>query len=267
MHYLVVDDEQLALDYLIRQIKDVEPDSQIEGFTDPLEAEQYAKDHPVDVAFLDIEMFGMDGIELAKRFKDCNPALSIVFVTGFSQYAVDAFSVHACGYLLKPPTGERILAEINLVKARNSRPGGNRRIRVQTFGNFEIFADGIPVKFGRSKTKELLAYLVDRRGAAATMQELLTVLFEDREPDASVSSLLRTLVADLLHAMKNVHAEEIVLKTHNNLSVDTTKFDCDYYRFLDGDVPTINSYCGEYMINYSWAEFTTGVLDGKANLY
>lgn len=268
MHYLCVDDEKPALDYLVRQLSGVDPEGKIDAFTDPYLALEHAKANPVDVAFLDIEMYGLNGIELAKRFKESNPALSVVFVTGFSQYAVDAFSVHACGYLLKPPEPERIRAEIELVKSRVlPEKTGGKRVRVQTFGSFEIFADGTPVKFGRSKSKELLAYLVDRRGAAATVQELLAVLFEDREPDAAAGSLLRTLVSDMVHSLKNVHAEDMVVKTRNNLSVDVTKFDCDYYEFLNGNVQVINTYCGEYMNNFSWAEFTTGVLDDKANLY
>ena len=267
MRYLCVDDEKPALDYLVRQLSSVDPEGEIAAFTDPFKALEYAKGNGVDIAFLDIEMYGLNGIELAQRFKESNPALSVVFVTGFSQYAVDAFSVHACGYLLKPPEPDRIRAEIELVKSRGPAEKPGKRIRVQTFGSFEIFVDGIPVKFGRSKAKELLAYLVDRRGAAATVQELLAVLFEDREPDAAAGSLLRTLVSDMLHSLKNVNAEDMVVKTRNNLSVDVSRFDCDYYAFLSGDVQVINTYCGEYMNNYSWAEFTTGVLDDKANLY
>ena len=264
MKFIAVDDEQLALDYLVQQIRLIDPSYEVAGFTDPFEAMSFVKDHPVEIAFLDIEMYGLNGIELAKRFKDQNPRLSIVFVTGFSQYAVDAFSVHACGYLLKPPTREAIAAEIDLAKGRQTLSPTGKRIRVQTFGSFEIFVDHTPVKFGRSKAKELLAYLVDRRGAVATVQELIGILYEDKDSDPSAGSLLRTLVSEMIHSLKAVGAADMVIKSRNQLSVDTTKFDCDFYNFLDGDVKAINSYFGEYMVNYSWAEFTTGFLDEKA---
>ena len=266
MKLIAVDDEQLALDYLVQQIRGLNGEYEVAGFTDPYVALDYVKDHPVEIAFLDIEMYGLNGIELAKRFKDICPSVSVVFVTGFSQYAVDAFSVHASGYLMKPPTKEAVQAEIDLILAR--RPGdaatGEKRIRMQTFGSFEVFVDGTPVKFGRGKAKELLAYLVDRRGASATGQELIGILYEDRESDTAMSSLLRTLVADMMHSLRAVHAEDIIHKSRNQLSVDVKKFDCDYYAFLDGDIKAINGYFGEYMANYSWAEFTTGYLDEKA---
>ena len=264
MKFIAVDDEQLALDYLVKQITSLDPGYEVAAFHDPFAALAYAAEHKADAAFLDIEMYGLNGIELAKRFKDADPDLSIVFVTGFSQYAVDAFSVHACGYLLKPPRREAVKAEIDLICGRQALARPQKRIRVLTFGSFEIFVDGAPVRFGRSKSKELLAYLVDRRGAGVTVQELIGVLFEDRDSDASTASLVRTLVSDLTHSLKAVSADGILDKSRNRLSVNTGEFDCDYYDFLSGDIAAINSYGGEYMVNYSWAEFTTGVLDEKS---
>ena len=265
MRFIAVDDEQLALDYLVKQIKSVDETYEVAAFTDPYRAMEYAAGEGAgaDAAFLDIEMYGLNGIELAKRFKESDPHLSIVFVTGFSQYAVDAFSVHACGYLLKPPRKEAIKAEIDLIAGRQEIQKSGKRIRVQTFGSFEIFVDGAPVRFGRSKAKELLAYLVDRRGAGVSTQELIGVLFEDRDSDASAGSLVRTLVSDMLHSLRAVNAEDMIDKSRNRLSVVTDTFSCDYYEFLAGDVAAINAYGGEYMVNYSWAEFTTGVLDEK----
>lgn len=265
MKFIAVDDERLALDYLAKQIKSIDESYEVTAFTDPNQAMAYAagEGRGADAAFLDIEMYGMNGIELAKRFKESDPRLSIVFVTGFSQYAVDAFSVHACGYLLKPPRRDAVKAEIDLIAGRQQLQKTGKRIRVQTFGSFEIFVDGAPVRFGRSKSKELLAYLVDRRGAGVSTQELVGVLFEDRDSDASTSSLVRTLVSDLTHSLKTVDAEHMIDKSRNRISVVMDTFDCDYYAFLDGDITAINAYGGEYMVNYSWAEFTTGVLDEK----
>ena len=52
-----------------------------------------------------------------------------------------------------------------------------------------------------------------------------------------------------------------MIKKWNYLAIDPERIDCDYYNFLAGDVRAINSYTGEYMSNYSWAEFTTAYLD------
>lgn len=267
MKFLIVDDEQLAIDYLTRQLRQIDPSCEVRGYTDPVAALGAAKNEAADIAFLDVEMYGMTGIELAKACKDVCPGMAIVFVTGFSHYAMDAFAVHARGYLLKPPEQEAIRTEIALIMQGTAEKPKGKRIRVQAFGSFEIFVDGTPVKFGRSKSKELLAYLVDRRGAAATVQEIIGVLFEERDSDETTASLVRTLVSDMIRSLKAVGADEIVVKSRNSLSVRTSAFDCDYYAFLAGDTDAINRYAGEYMANYTWAEFTTGVLDEKAGLY
>ena len=104
MNIIAVDDEALALGYMLKILKEAAPGSRFKGFEDPFAALDYLRENPVDIAFLDIEMYGLNGIELAKRFKEAAPSVKIIFSTGFPDYALDAFSVHASGYLLKPPT-------------------------------------------------------------------------------------------------------------------------------------------------------------------
>ena len=106
----------------------------------------------------------MSGLELALELKRLQPGVHIIFVTGFSQYAVDAFAMHASGYLLKPATEEAVLRELTFLY--QEREAG-ARVRVKTFGGFDVYVDGEPLRFGRAKSKELFAYLVDRRGTSA----------------------------------------------------------------------------------------------------
>ena len=103
MNIIAVDDESLAQGYMLKILKEAAPGSRFKGFEDPVAALDYLRENPVDIAFLDIEMYGLNGIELAKRFKEAAPSVKIIFSTGFPDYALDAFSVHASGYLLKPP--------------------------------------------------------------------------------------------------------------------------------------------------------------------
>ncbi|WP_195269485.1 response regulator [Eubacterium sp. 1001713B170207_170306_E7] len=264
MNIIAVDDEALALGYMLKILKEAVPGSHLKGFDDPFAALDYLKDHPADIAFLDIEMYGLNGIELAKRFKEAAPAVKIIFATGFPDYALDAFSVHASGYLLKPPTVDAVKAEIDNLALPPA--DSSKRVRIQTFGNFEVFVDGAPLRFGRTKSKELFAYLIDRKGSGSTTAELISVLWEDRDLSHSLQSQFQTVAADMTKTFKAVNAEEILIKKRNYLSVDPEKLDCDYYNFLKGDTHAINSYAGEYMSNYSWAEFTTGFLSQKAGI-
>lgn len=262
MNLIAVDDERLVLENLLEKLKEVQPQAQIKGFTNPQKAlEEIENGFLPDVAFLDIEMYGMNGIELAIRFKQAFSKINLIFVTGFSEYAPDAFALHASGYITKPVSTEHIQEELN--NLRNPLPKRESSIQVQTFGNFEVFVDGKPLKFQRTRTKELLAYLVDRRGAGLTMAELAAVLYENRQYDRSLQNQLRVHISDLLKTLKTVHASKIILKKRNFISVDVSQFDCDYYRFLKGELSVINTYTGEYMTNYSWAEFTVGRLNDK----
>lgn len=257
MNLIAVDDERLALKNLLSKLKKVQPQAEIRGFTSPQTAlAEIQNGFQPDIAFLDIEMYGMNGIELALRFKKAFPRINLIFVTGFSEYASDAFAIYASGYITKPVSIERIQEEME--NLRHPLPRKTRRIRVQTFGNFEVFVDGEPLKFQRSRTKELLAYLIDRRGAGLTIAELGAVLYEERTFNGSVQNQLRVHISDLIRTLKAVNASQMVIKKRNFIFVDINQFDCDYYLFLNGDVSAMNAFTGEYMSNYSWAEFTAG---------
>ena len=139
MNFLVVDDEPLQLREIASVLRRLRPEAEIFPYTWPDEALESAKAHPMDVAFLDIQMGGMTGLELAVRLKKVKPDIHIIFVTGYADYAVDAFAMHATGYLLKPVTEEAVSRELTFVY--NSRPS-EKRIQVKTFGGFDVYADG-----------------------------------------------------------------------------------------------------------------------------
>lgn len=264
MNIIAVDDERLALENLLSVLQKVVPDSQIKGFNDPEDVLEYIKKNPCDIAFLDIEMYGMSGIELAKKVKDICANINIIFVTGYSSYAVEAMSMRASGYLLKPAGIEDVKNEIENLRIKPIEEK-KYHIRIQTFGNFEIFVDGIPLKFGRAKSKEVLAFLIDRKGAGTSSAEIASTIWEDKPYDRSLKNQIQTVISDMMKTLKSVHAEEIIIKKWNSISVDASKFECDYYNFLKGDIDAINFYTGEYMSNYSWAEFTTGFLQNITN--
>jgi two-component SAPR family response regulator len=202
----------------------------------------------------------MNGINLAKLIKSKCPYSNIIFMTAYSEYAVDAFNVRASGYLLKPVTCEQLEAEI--ADLRNPiEEDKSKLLHVQCFGNFEVFSEGKPVTFAYRKTKELFAYLIDRRGASCTIEELCSILWEDKPYTEEVRNYLRKLISDLVHSLKSVHAENVFIKRRNCFSVDVSTIDCDYYRMLKGDAKAVNTYRGEYMSQYDWAIFTLGSLD------
>ena len=256
MHILATDDEQSALNVLMGVIKEAVPSANVHGFRNPLEALEFMKDIKCDIAFLDIQMREMSGIVLARKLKEIYPKVNIVFVTGYSQYANEAFSLHASGYVYKPITVEKIVTEME--NLRNPVKWKETEIYVKTFGRFELIVHGEEVSFGREKSKELLAYLVDKRGKAATRKELAAILFEREDYSRATQNYLSKIVKELVTVLERVGAEKILKRGVNSYSVDVEAFICDLYDYEKDNVTPdeINRFHGEYMSQYSWAEVT-----------
>ena len=190
---IAVDDEALMLGALVKAIS-VSPDiKEVVKFTDCEEALAYAKNNPADIAFLDINMRGMGGLALAEKIIAARTNCKIVFCTGYEEYAIPAFKLHASGYLMKPISAEDVQAEIDNIKGIRQK---EKPIRVKCFGNFEVYVRDEKLMFKRLKTKELFAFLVDRKGAGMTAKQICAVLFPDDTDDTKNSAYLRQLVLD-----------------------------------------------------------------------
>lgn len=259
MIILAADDEQLALDSLSEAITLARPDAELHAFKNPSKLLAFAEKSFCDIAFLDIKMRNITGIELAKELKDIHPDIEIIFVTSYSEYALEAFNLHARGYLIKPVRTEDILEELhNLTKPA---PLPDTHIHAQTFGSFELFIDGQPLRFKRSRSKEILAYLIDRRGATQTVAEIAAVIFEDKPYDRSMQKQMQVYISELRKSLREQKADHLLLRTRNSLAVDTSAFSCDYYDFIRMKPYATRTYHGEYMVNYAWAELTIGWLE------
>lgn len=263
MKVMCVDDEPLMLE-TIEMLLQSEPEiGEIAPFLNPKAALQWAGDHCPDAAFLDISMGQMDGLVLAQKLKTLCPECAIVFITGHSEYAVSAFALRADGYLLKPITKEDVHGEIAFIRSKKEIPcpPARHRVRMQCFGNFEVFSEGMPLRFERKKTKELLAYLVDRQGASASMGELIGILWEDAPDSVSTRCNLRNLIHDLKSTLCEYGEENILIKDRNAIALNCSAVDCDFYDFQKRMPYAVNMYRGEYMSQYAWAEITMGRLD------
>lgn len=264
MNILAVDDEYFALELMKSALSEVAPGASLIPCRDVQSALQAARENRIDVAFLDIHMPEMSGVELARRLKSLNPKVNIVFATGFSEYMKEGIDLRMSGYIMKPVTPEAVKTELE--NLRNPIEWSNeRRIKILIFGNFDMFVDGAPLKFERKQAKEILAYLVDKRGTSATYPELAAMLWEDEEYDRTKQKNLQVYVASLVKTLLAVDVKDLILKNRQGILLNTRIVDCDYYRFLEGDVRAINSFTGQYMSAYSWAEFTVGYLENQMN--
>ena len=257
MKIIAVDDEKIALEALAGAIKAVVAEDEVISFRYPEDALDYIKENPCDIAFLDIEMAGMGGVELAEELKKYNTEINIVFCTGYGNYRDKAFDLHASGYLMKPITPEKVKHELENLR----RPIlEKKRLKVQTFGNFEVYLDGKPLAFKYRRTKELFAYLIDRVGALCSVGEIIGVLFED---EGGREDYFQKLRRDLLSTLSDVDCEKVIVHKRGMLGVVISEVQCDYYDCLNGKKDFNTSYMGEYMSQYSFAEYTNAQLYAK----
>ena len=254
---IAVDDEALMLGALVAAI-DASPDiAEVTAFSDCEQALAFVAEKPADVAFLDINMRGMGGLALAEKILASRPSCKIVFCTGYEEYAIPAFKLHASGYLLKPISAEDVQAEIDNIKSVRQK---EKPLTVKCFGNFEVYAKNEKLMFKRLKSKELFAFLVDRNGAGMTAKQLCAVLFPDDADDSKNAAYLRQLVLDLKTTLKSVGAEGVLCHETPCYRVDTNLIKCDYISHLETGKP---EFRGEYMMQYSWAEETCAMLSFK----
>ncbi|MBR3015813.1 MAG: response regulator [Clostridia bacterium] len=262
MRIICVDDEHLALQDVLVQCRSIPEVEQADGFTSGEQALEWLAGHPADIALLDIDMPGMDGIELAIRIKETNPETAVIFLTAYSQYAVQAFSLHASGYLLKPVDREKLADEF----AHALRFGACRSkawIEVRTFGGFDVFADGKQVTFRKAKCKELLAFLIDKQGSTVTRAEAFFALWEDRVYDRPMQKQLDTVIRMLRETLREYGIEDMFSMKSGTMRIVPDKISCDAYRLFSGDPDAVNSFHGTYMNAYSWASITEGYLSWK----
>ena len=257
MRIIAVDDEKIALEALSDAIKAIVTEDEVVSFRYPEDALEFIKENSCDIAFLDVEMAGMSGVELAEELKKYNSEINIVFCTGYGNYRDAAFDLHASGYLMKPITPEKVQREL----ANLRRPIlAKKKLKVQTFGNFEVYLDGKPLAFKYRRTKELFAYLVDRVGAMCMVGEIIGILFED---DSGREDYFQKLRRDLLSTLEEVGCADAIIHKRGMLGVVVTELQCDYYDYLNNKKTLETVYFGEYMSQYSFAEYTNAHLSAR----
>ena len=201
----------------------------------------------------------IDGITLASMIKQVRPETSILFLTAYKEYAFDAYAVHPSGYLLKPVSQEKLASEVRYACVCTRR-SSHTHIYIKTFGIFDVFVYDRPISFKLAKSKEILAFLVDKQGSGVTRSELFAAVWEDSLYDRRMQKQLDVYIRSLRETLQEYGISEIMEMKKGVLRVKPKAFVCDAYLFFSGDIDTINSYRGEYMSSYSWASMTEAIM-------
>lgn len=128
-------------------------------------------------------------------------------------------------------------------------------MKIVCFGNFEVFdKEGNIVRFSRSRAKEAFAYIVSLKGSSCTIGELGAVLFGDDCGQEKNKSYIQKIRSSMIRDLTQAGVAEVLRKSFNSIAIDTSKVDCDFYRYKQGDEEALDAYVGEFMNQYSWAE-------------
>ena len=260
MTILVVDDKKEAVKRIEGIVAELRPDAELFTFTSSLDALAKARETEVDTAFISVKMQELSGLDLGQYLKDLYPAVNLIFLSDEKEQAYDAIALRASGYLLKP--AEKKAVQTEFAQLRYPEDVKNRkRVFAQTFGNFEFFVDGKPVAFKYTRTKEIIALLVNNRGAQTTNGEIIASLWEDDGDPEKKASYLSNLRQDLQNTLTKLKLNGLILKQRGSLAIDTKKIECDMYDWIDKKQESRYHYLGDYMNQYSWAEYVHAELD------
>ncbi len=275
---IVVDDEMLALKRFEHIVQKENRVKLVESFSDGLEALEYVKENTIDIAFLDIEMPEINGLELANRMLEVDPYINIMFVTAYDQYALDAFKAHAIGYMLKPLDITAFSEQISqFAKTKEPRKLDShsasatlksKKLIVRFLGQslcYDESSPNTPISFRTAKANELFALLVHYYKTPLSKFTILDTLFPDADYDKA-NKLFYVSCSYLRSAFSKLDYPDMLLRDNDNYRINTDALDCDYIKLLDAEnklstlsteeLETLASYCnGEYLMgkSYDWA--------------
>lgn len=249
---ILVDDNQLSLEIL----QDISVLSQhvaiLGAFQSPLDALHFARNNTVDFAFLDIDMPGLNGLELGRELRKLYPKIILIYVASEPGYCAEAMRMKADFYICKPYVCRDIAEAIERARLLSHRLC--QRLTVRTFGHFDVFDREQPLYFSNAKSKELLAMCIDRCGSAVSMEEAIEALWPERPIDEKTKRLYRKAVIMLKQVLAQHNSSDIFHSVRGSCNINPGVLDCDYYDHLNSPSLSINAQ--DYMLDYTWAEET-----------
>ncbi len=278
---ILVDDELLALKNMETHLRAINTIEILASFQNPLHALESVETLRPDIVFLDIEMPVYNGLICAEKILDMAPETSIVFITAYNTFAIEAFELNAVDYIVKPIAKERLEKTIQRLNSLNT-PGTNHTpvtdtrpgIIIRSFHSLKIESldkhNPIePIQWKTSKAQEIFSYLLYRHNQPVRKDSLIeyffphvnyskgstqlyTTIYQIRKilkPFAKEISLNNCIEGWQLHIDKALIDTEIFKSGIKNLGDICAENIADYRKILE-------LYRGDYLeiYDYIWAE-------------
>ncbi|MBO4914776.1 MAG: helix-turn-helix domain-containing protein [Oscillospiraceae bacterium] len=123
---ILLDDEKIILAGGLPVLREALPGAEVAGFTVPADALAYARENPVALAFLDIEMGRVSGLDVCRELLSICPRANVIYLTAYREYSFDAWETGACGFLLKPLTAEKVRTGLSRLRYPFSTGGTSK---------------------------------------------------------------------------------------------------------------------------------------------
>lgn len=273
---IIVDDEALALQLMEKKLNDLGTVEVVKSFSLVSSVLKEMKQLDFQVAFLDIEMPGINGLDLAELIQEWNPTIHIVFVTASKDYAIQAFELHSIDYLVKPILSERLEKTIsriqNQLQASNQQlpmpENGSSSIEVICFTDFAVYNHQELVKWKTAKVKELFAFFVTHLNTYVNRDSLIDFLWPDNDYQKAKIQL-HTSISHLRKTLDSFGYSKVLSFSNQSYILELPDLTCDAILFerMINDHKTVNStnikelertvqlYSGSYLEKngYEWA--------------
>lgn len=224
MRVIIIDDEKIAITVLSEMLKSYKNLEVVGTFTDPDDAYHQLIYLNPDVIFLDIELKNENGIKFAEKYLTLRPDVEIIFVTAYSEYAIEAFELNAVDYLLKPIREKRLENAISrLYDLPTFHAKEQKQNHIKSFGSFELIHDDEPIKWRTQKAKELFIYLWVHQGQFITKEKLIDILYPERDYSKS-QSIFYTLIYQLRKTLSDIDIKDVIQLQNGNYRLN---FDFD----------------------------------------
>ncbi|HEY8444794.1 MAG TPA: response regulator [Bacilli bacterium] len=233
INVVCIDDERLAVENLKYHLKKFPEINVVGGFTDVQPFYECLQLNDIHLVFMDIEMPGINGLELAAQVLEKYPHIEIVFATAYNQYAVQAFELNAIDYILKPLSPKRIEQTIEKVKSKINIIPKEKKIFIRTFGGFDIFIDDELIPFKFAKAKEVLAYLITKMGKSVGWMTIADDVWPDLYDDKKLMNNFHVASFSLRNFLNENGIGDIYDYSRNLYRIDPTKFECDLFKLHD----------------------------------
>lgn len=217
---LSVDDQPEVTSLMKKMLEKIDPTGTHMTAANVDEAFELMSDN-VQIVFLDIEMPGLNGIEVADLMQKQYKQLNIIFVTGHPEYSFQAHGVHPSGFLAKPVDEQDIRRELKYLRFPLKTAKSLLRVRCSPFA---IFVGDKPFDFKSDRTMEAFAYMVYKNGALCTNGELIGILWDG---NLDKSGRLRQIVMDMRNCLNEIGAADVIIKKYGKIGLNMKKIECE----------------------------------------